>query len=85
MYKVLWDDTIADDLKKIDKIIARKIISKVSSYLARDPVNLGKPLTGNLAGLMSYRFGDYRVIYEVQEKNITIFVVKISHRKEAYS
>ena len=30
------------------------------------------------------RVGDYRVVYSIQEEEITITVVKIAHRKEVY-
>ena len=33
---------------------------------------------------MRYRFGDYRIIYQIIDSEITIVVVKISHRKDLY-
>jgi len=83
-YRVLWDRASLSDLKKLDKVIAKKIVEKVSDYLALDPSNLGKNLTGNLKGLMRYRFGDYRIIYEVMNNEITVIVIRISHRKDVY-
>lgn len=34
--------------------------------------------------LFRIRVGDYRVIYEVQNKLLTIFVIRIGHRKGIY-
>lgn len=30
------------------------------------------------------RVGDYRVVYEIHDRTITVIVVKIAHRREAY-
>ena len=84
MYKVLWDNAALEDLKQLDKNTARKIVDKVSNYLAIDPVNLGKSLSGPLRGLKRYRYGNYRIIYELHNTQMTIFVVRIGHRGSVY-
>jgi mRNA interferase RelE/StbE len=84
MYKVIWKDKASKQLAKIDRIIAKKIKDKVKNYLAQDPVNRGEPLAYEYKGLYRYRFSDYRVVYEVKEKELVIFVVKVGHRKEVY-
>jgi mRNA interferase RelE/StbE len=30
------------------------------------------------------RVGDYRVIYEVQDRELIVLVVEVAHRREAY-
>ena len=30
------------------------------------------------------RVGDYRIIYSIENEQITIFILKIAHRKDAY-
>ena len=84
MYRVLWGDGALEDLKKLDKKVAKQIVAKVSSYLAMDPLGLGKPLSGNLGGLMRYRYGDYRIIYEVFKKDITVAIIRVGHRSNVY-
>ena len=84
MYKVIWKDKASKQLAKIDRIMAKKIKDKVKNYLAKDPINRGEPLTHEYHGLYRYRFSDYRVVYEVKEKELVIFVVKVGHRKEVY-
>lgn len=76
-YRVLWDKEALYDLKRIDKTTAKKIVEKVSSYLVLDPINIGKGLVGNLRVFMRYRFGDYRIIYQIIDSEITIVIVKI--------
>ena len=84
MYKVAYLDSIKEDLKKLDKAVVKKIISRIETYLAQDPKGLGKPLKGDFQGYWRYRWGDYRVIYRIAEQEILIIVLRISHRKEVY-
>ena len=84
MYKVIWKDKASKQLAKIDRTMAKKIKDKVKNYLAEDPINRGEPLTHEYQGLYRYRFSDYRVVYEIKEKELVIFVVKVGHRKEVY-
>ena len=84
MYKVVYLDQVEDDLKKLDKAVVKKILSRIETYLAQDPKGLGKPLRGEFQGYWRYRWGDYRVIYKISEREILILVLRISHRKEVY-
>jgi mRNA interferase RelE/StbE len=72
------------DLEKLDKETARKIVERVNTYLIRDPLKLGKSLTGQFVGLYRYRYGDYRVLYVVDLAKETIMVLKVRHRRDAY-
>ena len=68
------------DLEKLPKSDAQKIIAKIKT--------LEQGLTGNIKKLTNFtpeyrlRVGDYRVLFEIQEKDILIY--RIKHRKEAY-
>jgi mRNA interferase RelE/StbE len=85
VYKVVYLDSVEEDLKKLDKALVKKILARIETYLAKDPKELGKPLKGEFQGYWRYRWGDYRVIYRISEKEILIIVLRISHRKEVYS
>ncbi len=51
--------------------------------IAADPA-IGKCLTGDLKGLLSYRSGDYRIIYRIYHKEIMVIILTIGHRKDVY-
>ena len=85
MYKVLYLDSVEDDLRKLDKSTVKKILNRIETYLARDPRGLGKPLKGEFQGYWRYRWGDYRVIYEISRQEILILVLRIGNRKDVYS
>lgn len=83
-YKVVWDERALKDLKKIDKKKIDKIMTRVETYLARDPEKLGKVLVGKFMGFYRYGYGDYRIVYSILKQEITIAVVRISHRSSIY-
>jgi mRNA interferase RelE/StbE len=85
VYKVAYLNSIEEDLKKLDKTTVRKILNRIETYLACDPKELGKPLKGEFQGYWRYRWGDYRVIYKISEREILIIVLRISNRKDVYS
>jgi len=85
VYKVVYLDQVEEDLKKLDKTTAKKILTRIETYLAVDPKGLGKPLKGEFQGYWRYRWGDYRVIYKISEREILILVLRISNRKDVYS
>ncbi|MCX5667001.1 MAG: type II toxin-antitoxin system RelE/ParE family toxin [Candidatus Omnitrophica bacterium] len=84
MYKVVYLDQVEQDLKKLDKFIIKKILARIETYLAKEPKELGKPLKGEFQGYWRYRWGNYRVIYKISEREILILVLRISRRKDAY-
>jgi mRNA interferase RelE/StbE len=49
-----------------------------------DPRQRGKALTANLSGLWRYRVGDHRVICLIEDEQLVVLVVGVSHRREAY-
>ena len=58
-------------------------IRKALEEIQTNP-HFGKPLKEPLEGLRSYRVSQYRIIYQIQEKDIIIEVIKIAERKIVY-
>ena len=69
--------------KKKDKK-SFEIIIKHLENLSHNPKHYGKPLASNLAGLWSYRSADFRIIYQIEESKLIVFVIEIEHRKNVY-
>lgn len=51
--------------------------------LATEPT-AGGVLKGEFRGLRRLRVGRYRIVYEVDEGELTILVVRIGHRSDVY-
>jgi mRNA-degrading endonuclease RelE of RelBE toxin-antitoxin system len=56
----------------------------VSGPLLDNPHRVGKPLRFELEGYCSARRGQYRVIYQIDEHEVVVEVIRISHLGSAY-
>ncbi|MBS9776334.1 MAG: type II toxin-antitoxin system RelE/ParE family toxin [Fusobacterium sp.] len=85
-YKVVLSKKAEKSLQKMDKSVARLITNWLIKNLHNtdDPRIHGKALSGNLKGLWRYRVGDYRLVAEIREEKLFIFMIDIGHRKEIY-
>jgi mRNA interferase RelE/StbE len=45
---------------------------------------MGKALKGPLGDLWRYRVGDFRVICDIQDKVLTVLVLRVGNRREVY-
>jgi mRNA interferase RelE/StbE len=62
-----------------------RILQFLEERVARgEPRRVGHPLTGQFAGLWSYRVGDFRLIAKIEDARITVVVVRIGNRREVY-
>jgi mRNA-degrading endonuclease RelE of RelBE toxin-antitoxin system len=59
----------------------RERVERALQRIVADPTT-GKPLKGPLQGKRSYRVGDWRIIYLVQED--TVYVETLDHRGRVY-
>mgnify|MGYP001397334139 CR=1 FL=1 len=85
MYEILLTKTSHRFYDDADPVLVRKLhhcFDVLRDSPHRHP-NI-KRLTGPLAGYLRYRMGDWRVVYEVQEREKRVVVVLIAHRSEAY-
>jgi len=72
------------DLRRLDKPVARRIVSRLLWLAENVDAITPMPLKGEWAGFFKLRVGDYRVLYEIVEEEPLIFVLRIGHRREIY-
>jgi mRNA interferase RelE/StbE len=72
------------ELAQLDKQAGRRIVQRIQ-WLAQN-LDMIRPeaLSGSLAGLYKLRVGDYRVIYEVLQPEVTIIIHAVGHRRDVY-
>lgn len=70
------------ELQRFDKPTRERIVTAIDQ-LAINP-HVGKLLKGDLSGLRRIRIGSYRVIYEINEKEILVLILRVAQRKDAY-
>lgn len=79
-------ETARRQLKKLDRSTAQTLVRYLNRLVleTEDPRQRGKGLTANLTGLWRYRVGDYRVICDIQDGELVVLVLQVSHRSQAY-
>lgn len=70
------------ELQRLDKKERISIVSAIDKLT--DNPHIGKVLKGEFSGLRRIRSGNYRVIYEINEGEVLILVLRIAHRKQVY-
>ena len=84
MYHVKFTPTAAEDLARLDKPIAQRILTKIRWLAENFRVLTPKPLTGQWQGVYKLRVGDYRVLYTFSKTETSITVNFVRHRREVY-
>ncbi len=70
------------ELKKIDTPDRRRLIEAIDNLPANPHV--GKLLKGEFSGLRRIRVGQFRIIYEINEGEVLILILRAAHRKDMY-
>lgn len=81
MVKIVYKNSVAHDLKRLDKTKGKLLLEQLEDSLRQDP-DAGEPLKGEFRGLYKLRFGDYRVIFT--KTGETVLVLRIGHRSKVY-
>ncbi len=81
-YKIYFKASVEKDFRTIPKKDLQKILFRIEA-LATDPK---PPGCEKLTGQERYRIrqGLYRIIYSIHDKELTVWVVKVGHRKDVY-
>ena len=81
IFRIEYKRSVLNDLKKIDRPIAERIIGEIESELTKNP-EIGEPLTGQFKGLYTYRVGNWGVLYSILSDSVLI--LRIGHRSVVY-
>lgn len=71
------------ELASLPKRDKRRVVSAIEALAADPPPEGVRKLVG-AADAFRIRVGDYRILYRVAEGIVTVFVIRIDHRKDAY-
>jgi len=81
-YSLRIKQSALKELERLAKGERQRLVAAIDQ-LADNP-HIGKLLKGDLSGLRRIRAGNYRVIYEINEGEVQILVLRVAHRKEIY-
>lgn len=85
-YRLLFSKRALKELKKMDKAVSALIFAWLKKNIdgAADPRAFGKALKGDKKEMWRYRIGDYRVLVNIEDENLTIIAIEIGHRRDIY-
>lgn len=81
-FEVLFKQSVAKDLRQVPKKDVARILKRIEG-LKTDP---RPPGAEKLSGRDKYRIrqGVYRILYEIQNEQLIVVVVKVGHRRDVY-
>jgi len=81
-YKIFFKKSVWKDFQSIPDKDLKKILNRIES-LSSNPRLSGSQ---KLSGQERYRLrqGQYRIVFSIQDKELTVWVVKVGHRREIY-
>jgi mRNA interferase RelE/StbE len=81
-YRLFFKKSVQKDFDAIPKKDLKRILNRIRS-LAENP---RPPGCEKLTGHERYRLrqGRYRIVYSIQDDVLTVWVVKVGHRKHIY-
>lgn len=88
MHQVFYTDKAREDLKRLERQIAKRIIGKIYFFsLQKDPLVFAKPLNNIELGQYRFRIGDYRALFDIDKKQQVhiLSILRIKHRKDIYA
>ena len=80
-YTVIISDDAQRELRRLDRSVSRRIVAAIED-LADDPLRKLKRLVNS--PLYRLRVGDWRVIVEVDEREVRVIAIKVAHRRSIY-
>jgi len=80
-YNLVYTRRAEKDIDKLDPFMKRQI-GKSLLKLQDNPLRHSEKLTDPEIGTYRFRVGDYRVIFDLEGKDV--IVLRVGHRKEIY-
>lgn len=83
MHEVFLESSAQRDLKRLGAEQFRRITARIKG-LAEDPRRAGCRKIVGAEHDWRIRVGDYRIVYEIDDKASAVRVMRVKHRREAY-
>ena len=80
-YRIEWMDEAATDVRGIDRETAMRLFESIRRFALTGAGDVNT-LHDDMAGSFRLRFGDYRVLFNLEDNDMRIFGVR--HRSAAY-
>jgi mRNA interferase RelE/StbE len=82
-YELLIESRAEKDLKKLDPALFKLVVAEIKNLAGNPHPHNSKKITGSTND-WRLRVGDYRVLYEIDNKNRIVKIMRVKHRRDAY-
>ena len=82
-YKIEWKKSAAKELRRLDREAIPGIVKTVEDLAANPFPHESRKIRGS-EHTYRIRLGDYRIIYSVRSKLLSVEVLGVGHRKDIY-
>ncbi|HSX06344.1 MAG TPA: type II toxin-antitoxin system RelE/ParE family toxin [Candidatus Saccharimonadia bacterium] len=83
MYTILYKKSVDKDLRQLPKNLREVIVRKIQA-LADNPSPSGITKLRGSDNLFRIRHTEYRIVYRLNDGELTILVIKVGHRRDVY-
>lgn len=83
MYELWLERGAEKDLKRLETDIFKRVIKEIKALSANPKPSGCRKISGSKND-WRIRIGDYRVIYEIDDKLHAVRIMIVKHRREAY-
>ncbi|MGH3889901.1 MAG: type II toxin-antitoxin system RelE family toxin [Pseudonocardiaceae bacterium] len=84
-YALLWSGPAKRAIgKELPEAVAAAALELILGALRDDPHRVGKPLHAPMDGVWSAQRAMYRVLYRIDDADLTVTIETIRHRRSAY-
>jgi mRNA interferase RelE/StbE len=83
-YRILVKASAAKEIERVgSKSDRRRIVEKIAG-LAENPRPIGSEKLAGYDDRYRVRQGDYRVVYLIEDKALSVTIFKVGHRRDVY-
>jgi mRNA interferase RelE/StbE len=82
-YEIVFSEEASEQFSRLPSHIKRKVVEKIDA-LAENPIPHNAKKMQGYETIYRIRFSDWRVVYDVQETEILVEVLRVGNRKDVY-
>jgi mRNA interferase RelE/StbE len=82
-YTVIVAPAAKRDLKRLPAEALRRVAEAID-HLADEPRPHGSVKLQGATDLYRIRIGDYRVVYQIHDRQLRVLIVRVGHRRDIY-
>ncbi len=83
MFHIKWEENAISELNKLENFVIKRILKRIKILNESDFLSNVKRLKSSK--FFSLRAGNYRIIFDLDQENKIIRILKIGHRKNIYT